>query len=125
MGKDVAVKELNFFNAELSKLTDINFYIANYNKEWESKEKEVKSLQKYYEAEVDNFQQLGHVERAEEKLQHKLDKAEHLIMGNGHIKPSSFVITSSQRSSLRDFAKSRGNPFLIVNVVTICHCERK
>lgn len=69
MSKDVAKNELNFLNVELSKLTDENLYIQNYNNEWEKKKSKVLSLQKVYEAEVDDFQKLGHGKEAEEKLQ--------------------------------------------------------
>lgn len=69
MSKDIAKRELNFLNVELSKLTDENLYIQNYNNEWEKKKSKVLSLQKIYEAEVDDFQKLGHGKEAEEKLQ--------------------------------------------------------
>lgn len=69
MAKDIAKKELNFLNVELHKLTNEDLYIQNYNNEWENKKSKVLSLQKVYEAEVDDFQKLGHGKEAEEKLQ--------------------------------------------------------
>lgn len=69
MGKDVALRELNFLNVELSKLTDENLYEENYNREWEAKVNEIKSLQNAFNAQVENPLQLGHGEKAEEILQ--------------------------------------------------------
>lgn len=69
MGKDVALKELYFLNTELFKLTDENLYKEYYNKQWEDYVTKVKSLQRDFEAQVNNPQQLGHGEKAEEILQ--------------------------------------------------------
>lgn len=69
MGKDVALKELYFLNTELFKLTDENLYKEYYNKQWEDYVTKVKSKQKSFEAQVDNPQQYGHGEKAEEILQ--------------------------------------------------------
>ncbi len=69
MGKDVALKELNFLDVELSKLTNEDLYKESYNKEWEEKVNKVRSLQNAFNAQIDNPQQLGHGEKAEEILQ--------------------------------------------------------
>lgn len=69
MSKDVAKKELNFLNVELSKLTDENLYIKNYYLAWEDKFNKVKSLQNIFEKEIDDFEKLGYGKEAEEKLQ--------------------------------------------------------
>lgn len=69
MAKEVALKELNFLDVELSKLTDTNLYFESYNKQWNEYVNKVKSQQKAFESEIDNFQQLGQGDRAEERLQ--------------------------------------------------------
>lgn len=74
MSRDIARSDLGELRIELGKLTDAALFSDTYDKNFEKRKADIRNKQKDFEAEIDDFEKLGHGKLAEEKLQ-KIEQA--------------------------------------------------